>query len=124
MAVVGCEKDKDSVKLSDFIIGEWLLPAGTFGENYEIVGIGTFNDDGTYNLSIYQDLTEPPLLSFDGEYSVNNGKNELSLQEPDFDTQQVSDNFLTIKVTWQPAGNIMTWNMPDNDQVITLTRQV
>ena len=117
MVFTSCEKEEPQV-LSEFIVGgEWVY------EQIEVLQTltftGQFFNNGTYVLS----LTDGNVtLSFDGDYSINDDTNVLTLDEPDIDQDGETD-IVVFNVVWTEGVEQMVWTQIGNEtNVLTWTR--
>ena len=118
MAFAGCEKEQDPQLLSDFIVGgEWVYEQ--IEELQTLTFTGEFFSNGTYVLS----LTDGNItLSFDGDWSVDNETNVLSLDEPDIE-QDGETGLAYFNVVWTEGVDKMVWTQIGNEtNILTWNR--
>ena len=120
-----CEKENEATILSDFIIGEWVT------DTMEDIGddgllYGTFTANGcTLEFVVDGTLIALPELN----YSVDNEKNQITTDEPDFDAALKSSNLIaetdqtTFSIDWEKGNVLMTWtNVEEFDHILEWTR--
>ena len=117
MVFTSCEKEESQV-LSEFIVGgEWVY------EQIEVLQTltftGQFLNDGTYVLS----LTDGNVtMSFDGDYSINDDTDVLTLDEPDIEQDGETD-IAVFDVVWTEGIDKMGWTeVGDTTNVLSWTR--
>ena len=118
MVFASCEKEADPQLLSDFIVGgEWVYEQ--IEELQTLTFTGEFLSNGTYVLS----LTDGNVtLSFDGDYSINDDTNVLTLDEPDIE-QDGETGVAVFDVVWTEGVEQMVWTqVGDPTNVLTWTR--
>jgi len=117
---ISCKKDE--VKLSDYVIGTWHSQELVLGDS----PFGTFtvaiNSNNTYILSFELSDGSASIACLATAYTVDNDKNQITINEPDFDPNdnQIPTGTNTFDVTWTKTSKIMTW-VPINDGTDTPT---
>ena len=104
---------KNEAKLSDFVVGNWK------SQNITLSGmpLGYFNvtiNENTYVLIFTLSDGSQSITCPKTGYTVDNGKNQITIDEPQFDPQTPVSGTTTFAVSnWIPGGNKMTWTPVD-----------
>ena len=101
-----CDKDNPQL-LSDFVIGTWQS---------QVVDLGDVDTDIYFLVDIEED--HYTLSMTDGEntvdlpdagYVVDNDKNTIEIDQPQFPGDEPSGETVLFSVTWVEGGTTMTW---------------
>ena len=119
----GCEEEEEPAQaLSEFIVGgEWVYTQIEYNVTHvlELTFLGTFYANGTYDLTLTDGTNT---LEFDGNYSINDDLNQLTLDEPDIEQDGETD-VIIFDVAWIEGVEQMVWTeVDDTENVLTWTR--
>ena len=118
MVFTSCEKEDGTQLLSEFIVGgAWTYTEVDGLETMTFTG--QFDTNGTYTLGVSADgLT----ISLDGNYSINDATDVLTLDEPDFEDDGETD-VVVFNVAWTEGVEQMVWTQAgDPTNGLTWTR--
>lgn len=122
---IGCKKD-ESMKLSEFIIGEWdseltAINPGTEGELL-VYFYARFKTDNTFDLDFLSSPDKTLMYSFDSlNYTINSEFN-MTIDNPMLEGETVNFN-----IVWNSGYNKMVWvpvsNPDDNPPTMVYTKR-
>ena len=107
---IGCKKE---TKLSEFVIGNWKsqeLNLGTLTLGYFNA---TINVNNTYVLKFTLSDGSQSVTCPSAGYTINDGKNQITIDQPQFNPQTPVSGTTTFNVLWKAGDNTMTWTPTD-----------
>jgi hypothetical protein len=109
---ISCEKE---TKLSDFVIGKWKSQELVLGDSPFGTFTATMNANNTYVLTFTLSDGSASLTCPATGYTIDDDKNQITIDEPDFDPNdnQTPTGTQTFDVEWAKDSKIMTW-IPQN----------
>ena len=110
---IGCKKEEDEMKLSQFLIGEWdsELTVINPGEEDEtlVYFYAVFKTDNTFDLDFLSYPDKQPMYSFeDLNYTINNEFN-MTIDNP------MEVGTVSFDIVWNSGYDKMVWVPDPND---------
>jgi hypothetical protein len=120
---VGCKKEEDVMKLSQFIIGEWdsELTAINPGAEDEVLVYfyAEFKTDNTFDLDFLSYPDKISMYSFTGlDYTINNEFN-MTIDNP------MEEGTVSFDIVWNSGYDKMVWvpDPPDGAPTMVFTKR-
>jgi hypothetical protein len=109
--LLGISCEKDEMKLSEYVIGEWQSQEIDLGGTLAVFSVD-IKTGGKYVLGLTAD--ETTVICPETGYVVNDDANKIVIDQPDFPfDDEPPTGTQTFTVTWMEDSETMTW-LPDN----------
>lgn len=120
---VGCTKD---TKLSEFVVGNWKSQTLNLGDSPLGYFTATIKATNKYVLTFTLSDGSQSITCSEAGYTIDDGKNQIIIDQPTFDPQNPATGTQTFNVAWDKDVNgTMTWTPPSasDSPVLVWTRQ-
>jgi hypothetical protein len=120
---ISCTKD---TKLSEFVVGNWKSQTLTLGDSPLGYFTATIKATNKYVLKFTLSDESQSITCPEVGYTIDDGKNQITIDQPTFDPQNPATGTQTFDVSWdKDVNSTMTWTPPNNSDapVLVWTRQ-
>lgn len=108
---ISCTKD---TKLSEFVVGNWKSQTLTLGSTSFGYFTANIKADNKYVLTFTLSDGSQSISCPEVGYTVDDGKNQITIDQPTFDPANPGTGTVTFNVAWDKNVNgAMTWTPTD-----------
>ena len=107
---VDCKKE---TKLSEFVVGNWKSQNLTISDMPFGYFTATIKANNTYVLTFVLADGSQSITCPSAGYTIDNGKNQITIDQPQFNPQTPVSGTTSFNVLWKAGENTMTWTPTD-----------
>jgi hypothetical protein len=105
-----CEKEEDSMLLSEYVIGEWQSQ-----EMDDMDGVYFLVDIEKDHYTLAMSNGDTTVFIPDAGYSVDNENDVITIDQPQMPGEEPSDGVVSFNVLWSEKSDVMTWTPVEGD---------